>query len=148
MPNTILHKRGTTAPLAANLTAGELAINTTTGDLYTKTSGGVVTKIGPTAAGSGTVTRGTTAIDFGAFPGKSDASVAVAQPSVTAGTIVKAWLYPVATADHSADEHLVETLNIFAGAVSAGVGFTIYGVNRAQQGDSRIYGLWTVAWEY
>jgi hypothetical protein len=75
---------------------------------------------------------GTTTVDFGAFPGKSDTSVAVSQPSILGGSLVEAWLYPVATADHSADEHLVETIRVIAGNVSAGVGFTIYAMNTSQ----------------
>lgn len=76
--------------------------------------------------------QGTTTVDFGAFPGKSDTSVAVAQPAIGAGSLVEAWLYPVATADHTADEHLVETITVRAGNVVAGVGFTIYAMNYSQ----------------
>lgn len=101
------------------------------------------------ATGSGSATRGTSLLDFGAFPGKSDASLAVTgQTGVTSGTIVKCWLYPVATADHTADEHIVETLEVFVGNIVAGTGFTLYGVNRGTIGATRIYGRWTVAWEY
>jgi len=49
MPNTILHKRGTSIPGAASLLTGELAINTATGDVFTKTDGGSVVSISPTA---------------------------------------------------------------------------------------------------
>ena len=104
------------------------------------------------AAGGG-ATRGTTVLDFGSFPGSSDASVAVVQAPVLNTTVVKAWLYPLATTDHSADEHMVETLKVFAGKVVAGIGFTIYGFNTDQIVDpkgngTRLYGKWTVAWEY
>lgn len=96
---------------------------------------------------------GTTTVDFGAFPGKSDASVAVTgQTGILAGSIVGAWIRPVATADHTADEHLVETIAIDAGAIVAGTGFTIYARNTNQIDDPkqspRIYGLWTVAWAW
>lgn len=74
--------------------------------------------------------QGTTTIDFGAFPGASDASVTVTgQAGITAGSLVEAWLFPAATADHSADEHVVETLKVLAGNVVAGTGFTIYALN-------------------
>lgn len=46
MPNTILHKRGTTEPTAGVLTTGELAINTGDGTVYTKLDDGTVTLIG------------------------------------------------------------------------------------------------------
>lgn len=103
---------------------------------------------------------GTATLDFGAFPGASDASVAVTgQAAIVAGSLVEAWLRPVATADHSADEHMVETLKVVAGNISAGVGFTIYGFNTGQTNEpievnegggrgTRIYGQWTVAWAW
>jgi len=120
--------------------------------------------------------QGTTTVDFGAFPGASDTSVAVTgQTGILAGSLVEAFLFPVATADHTADEHLVETITVRAGNIVAGTGFTIYAFNNseinepvipvpqalgnsqgAKQGTqhmargggtgTRIYGLWTVAW--
>jgi hypothetical protein len=73
---------------------------------------------------------GTALLDFGAFPGGSDASIAVTgQTGILAGSLVEAWVFPALTADHTADEHLVETISIVAGNVIAGVGFTIYAIN-------------------
>jgi hypothetical protein len=77
-------------------------------------------------------TQGTATLDFGAFPGGSDASLAVSSAGIASGSLVEAWLFPAATTDHTADEHLVETLRVIAGNVSAGVGFTIYGINTNQ----------------
>lgn len=77
--------------------------------------------------------QGTATLDFGAFPGASDASVLVT--GVTGSpTLVEAWLYPAATADHSADEHWVESIEVKAGAVSGGQ-FTIYGKNTNNLGE-------------
>lgn len=77
--------------------------------------------------------QGTATIDFGAFPGKSDASATITgQAGILAGSLVEAWLYPTATTDHSADEHLVETLSIKAGNIVAGTGFTVYAFNSCQ----------------
>lgn len=104
--------------------------------------------------------QGTATLDFGVFPGKSDTSVEVtAQAAIVGGSLVEAWIRPVATADHSADEHMVETIKVFAGNISAGVGFTIYGFNTSEVNEmplgasgnlagkgTRIYGLFTVAW--
>lgn len=96
--------------------------------------------------------QGTTSLTFGAFPGTSDAAVAVAgQAAILSGSLVEAWLLPAATADHTADEHWVEELMVFAGAVVAGVGFTIYGVHRpaTNAADGRgtlVFGAWNVAW--
>ena len=76
---------------------------------------------------------GTATLDFGAFPGKSDASLAITgQTAIVSGSIVEAWLRPADTADHTADEHMVETLKVFAASIVAGTGFTIYGFNTGQ----------------
>jgi hypothetical protein len=77
--------------------------------------------------------QGTATLDFGAFPGKSDASVAVTgQASIVAGSLVEAWIRPVATADHTSDEHMLETIKVFAADITAGTGFIIYGFNTGQ----------------
>ena len=118
---------------------------------------------------------GSTTIDFGAFPGGSDTSVAVSAPTITGSSLVEAWIFPATTADHTADEHIVESIKVFAGNVSNGVGFTIYAVNTSQLNEplgkagisgfrpaatsvygyadessggtgTRIYGTWSVGW--
>ena len=90
--------------------------------------------------------QGSATLDFGAFPGASDATVAVTgQGSILAGSLAEAWLLPAATADHSADEHRVESLQVTADTVAAGTGFTIFGRNTGF-GNSRIYGKWNIAW--
>jgi hypothetical protein len=95
---------------------------------------------------------GTATLDFGAIPGKSDASVVVTgQGGIVSGSSVEAWIRPVASANHTADEHMVETLNVFAGSIAAGVGFTIYGFNTSQLNSplgvgTRLTGQWTVSW--
>lgn len=72
--------------------------------------------------------QNTTTINFGAFPGSYDCSVVVTgQASILAGSLVEAWIFPTATADHTADEHLMTEIKVRAGNVVAGVGFTIYG---------------------
>ena len=105
-----------------------------------------------TGNGALEVAAGQSIIDFGAFPGKSDTSLAVTgQTGIAAGSIIEVSLTPVATADHTADEHLVETLRVFAGSIVAGTGFTIYGVNDAQAfgvDGTRIWGKWTVNWQW
>lgn len=107
---------------------------------------------------------GTATLDFGVFPGASDTSVAVTgQGAIIAGSLVEAWIRPVATSDHTADEHMVETFQVFAANISAGTGFTIYGFNTSQLHEpvdppwsnginggkgTRIYGQWTIAWAW
>lgn len=105
--------------------------------------------------------QGTTTIDFGAFPGKTDTSVTITgQTGITGASLVEAWILPIATADHTADEHWVDPPEVIAGNIVAGTGFTIYAVNRNRvdiQGirDSQkirnsdtpmVYGQWTVGW--
>jgi len=98
------------------------------------------------------VAQGTTTVNFGAFPGKSDASVTVT--GITGSpTLGEAWIVPTATADHSADEHLLAAPRVYA-AVPSGGSMTITAV--AQEGEARAavrnaspprtYGLWTVGW--
>jgi len=91
--------------------------------------------------------QGTATLDFGAFPGDSDTSVAVTgQASILSGSLAEAWIFPAATADHSADEHLVESIEVMAGNVQAGTGFTIYGKNIGF--GTMLYGQWNVAWAW
>src|SRR5262245_46596104 len=117
--------------------------------------------------------QGTATLDFGTFPGASDAKVDVTgQSGIVSGSLVEAWLRPVATADHTADEHMVETLKVIAGNIIAGTGFTIYGFNTSELNEpvqpvepisstpvanesqkttrggqgTRIWGQWSVAW--
>jgi hypothetical protein len=99
---------------------------------------------------------GTATLDFGAFPGTPDTSVAVSgQTAIGAGALVEAWLLPTTTSDHSVDEYILsaDLISVIAASVVAGTGFTIYGVNaavpEAPLGDEyRIYGQWVVAWAW
>lgn len=89
--------------------------------------------------------QGTATLDFGAIPGVSDASVAVTgQAAILSGSLVEAWILPAATPDHSADEHLLESLDVYAGNIVAGTGFTVYGVNEGS--GTRLTGKWNIAW--
>lgn len=105
------------------------AINVMSGDLY-----GVNAQAGATV------------VDFGAYPGAFDASVAITgQTAIAADSIVEAWLVATATADHSVDEHWADPPNITVGNISPGVGFTIYAISRD---GGRNYGQWTVQWTW
>ena len=111
--------------------------------------------------------QGTATIDFGAFPGATDASVAIASPTIGATSQVEAYLYPLDTADHSADEHVVEMIDVMADASSivAGVGFTVRAKVRDNPGTGqhydpkqpatynrkdglRLYGIYSIAWAW
>lgn len=98
---------------------------------------------------------GTATLDFGAFPGSAQTEVDVTgQAGIHANALVEAWVRPVATADHSAEEHLVESLRVVAGNIVAGTGFTIYGFSTNNLPDPGtgnnllVYGQWTVAWAW
>lgn len=76
---------------------------------------------------------GKTTVDFGSFPGGSDASIAVTgQTGIITASLVEAWILPADTTDHLSDEHMLETFEVFAGNIIAGTGFTIYAVNTSQ----------------
>jgi hypothetical protein len=82
----------------------------------------------------GSGASGQTTIDFGAFPGRSDASVDITGQTGfdAASNVAQAWLIGVDTDDHTADEHRVETISVAVGALSTGAGFTIYAQNNSQ----------------
>ena len=128
--------------------------------------------------GGGTVYAGKTTINFGAFPGGSDATATVTgQTGIVAGSVLQAWLVAQATADHTADEHRVETIAVTCGNIVANTSFDIYATNTSQLNEpltdacvstfrsttattygyagrsiggngTRIYGTWTVHWRW
>jgi hypothetical protein len=147
--------------------------------LIESTAGGVKFPDATTQTTAAFGGRGVTTVNFGAFPGKSDASVAITgQGGIASGSRVRAWLEATATADHSADEHWLETIGVIAGNIVPGTGFTIYakntgtlsepvmeqwantrlagpgtGINQVRPDlgggkGTRLYGQYTVAWEW
>ena len=87
---------------------------------------------------------GTTTIDFGTFPGTTyTTKVITGQSSIVAGSLVEAWIWPIATADHLADEHIVDPPELIAADIAAGTGFTIHGKSN---NSIPHHGLYTVAW--
>lgn len=101
-------------------------------------------------ASVGVTPTGKTTIDFGAFPGKPYATKQIAgQGTIDAGATVEAWLVAAATADHSADEHRIADIEIRAGEIVPGVGFTVSAkVRGGGENGPRMYGLWTIAWRW
>ena len=108
---------------------------------------------------------GTTTVNFGAFPGSSDTSAVITgQTGILVGSLIEAWILPAVTADHSADEHIFDTIKVVAGNITVGAGFTIYALNtstmnepltQADRSDgapsvggqgTRLYGLFSVGW--
>jgi hypothetical protein len=59
--------------------------------------------------------NGTALLDFGSFPGSPEATIDVTgQAGLVATSKIEAWVLPVATADHSADEHKIENIRVIA----------------------------------
>lgn len=99
---------------------------------------------------NGTVTGGASGaggyatVDFGSG-GASDTTINITgQAGITAGSVVIAAISPAATATHSADEHVVESIEVMAGNIVAGTGFTIY----ARTTTEVLRGEWNVAWNW
>lgn len=128
--------------------------------------------------GGGGGNAGSTTIDFGAFPGGSDATVTVTgQTGIVSGSVLQAWLVAQPTADHTADEHRVETISVTCGNIVPNTSFDIYATNTSQLNEpltapgmvrfrsttasvygfglpsvggkgTKIYGTWTVHWRW
>lgn len=123
--------------------------------------------------------QGNTTVDFGAFPGKSDAEIDITgQTGFDPLTHqVQVWMRAEDSTDHTADEHLIETIAVGATNFSAGAGFTIRAWNTSQinepltpQGNNRLrnaltmtlgnsspsnggkgtrlYGKWNINWKW
>ena len=72
---------------------------------------------------------GTATLNFGAFPGASDTSIDVVTAGVVVTSLVEAWMHGgTATADHAIDEHMVETIKVWARYLSDG-NIRIFGLN-------------------
>jgi hypothetical protein len=90
--------------------------------------------------------QGTALLDFGAYPGNVEASIAVTgQAGILITSLTEAWIIPDVTADHSEDEHILEPVYVFIAksSITAGVGFTIRGY---VEGTLRVYGKFNIGW--
>jgi hypothetical protein len=86
---------------------------------------------------------GTATVNFGT--GKNDTTVVVTgQTGILTTSMLDAWVMAAATSDNRVDEHWVEDLEIVAGNISAGVGFTIYAVCRT----GKAFGNYNVQWAW
>jgi len=114
-----------------------------TGFGFTGPTGAASTVPGPTGpAGSVGGATGSVQLDFGSTP-TDFASLAVTDTGVATGSQLSAWLVATPTADHSADEHVVENLKVMAGNIASGTGFTIYGLATL----GRVSGKFSVQWK-
>lgn len=91
-------------------------------------------------------------VDFGAFPGSSYASATIPDsvPPGDTNALVQAYVVPIATADHSADEHLVDGPILSVAEDGAG-NLIISAIPNGQvfQTDGMMpWGKWSVAWNF
>lgn len=98
--------------------------------------------------------RGRGVIDLGVFPGTAHAKVTTGVAGLRTTDNPSVWLVPVTTADHSADEHGVEPLEL-VGTCEADDLLTVHVRLRSapvltnfNNNTPTAYGLWTIAWEF
>lgn len=72
--------------------------------------------------------QGTAVLDFGAFPGSSVTSVDVVTTGVTSTSAVEAWVRPVASADHTVEDHIIAPIRV-VGQYLSDNNIRIYGIN-------------------
>lgn len=103
--------------------------------------------------------QGTTTVDFGAFPGGAVATVDVTgQTGLTSANLIEAFVMPIATADHTVDEHIADKPEVTAYFLTNG-SFRIVAMSPdyVQRVPYRIgadttqvapetYGQWTIGW--
>jgi hypothetical protein len=91
---------------------------------------------------------GTTTVDFGSTaPDGNDTTVLktiTGQGAIASGSLVEAWVRAETSADHNADEHMVEDLKVEAGNIVAGTGFDI----RATCMTGKTYGVFNINWAW
>jgi hypothetical protein len=87
--------------------------------------------------------QGHTTVDFGAWPGTAEARVTITgQAGILAASDVEAWIRGEDSADHAADEHIIEDFFVQAQNISAANGFLI----TAHPMLGRCYGVYNVSW--
>ena len=121
-----------------------LVVDSTNNDLYFYSGGWVLANSG---GGGGSLTVGTATVDFGAFPGTNEASIAVTgQGSITTNNRAIATI-PAdgTTADHTASDHkyAAALIALTCDTPIAGTGFTIF----ARCLD-KMQGTFTLNWAY
>lgn len=145
MAGLIRIKRSFTATAApTSLQPGEMAVNVTDKRIwFGNAANAPVEFILGGGGGGGSGATGLSVINFGA--GDDMASVTITgQTGITGTSYVTANLAAIATAEHSADEHVIEEIDVYAGNIVVGTGFTIYARTR----NFKLTGNWTVAWQW
>lgn len=88
-------------------------------------------------------TQGTAIIDFGATCTDRASVVVTGQTGILAGSQVEPWLMAVGNAENGVDSHILAAalMDMVAGNIVAGTGFTIYLICQA-----RASGKFTLQW--
>lgn len=93
------------------------------------------------------ITSGTAILDFGNLPGSNEASVAVTgQSRILASSKVIVYIKANSTStDHTENDHKYAPIfiKLTSGAITPGVGFTIYGVS-----EHKITGDWEISYSW
>jgi hypothetical protein len=98
---------------------------------------------GQTAVSSSAVS-GSATLNFGSAPGTNRVFVNVTgQSGILATSTISCFLMYDTTPTHNGEEHLFVALNVSAGTIVPGVGFTIYAVT-----ELRLSGTFTVRWTW
>jgi hypothetical protein len=85
---------------------------------------------------------GAAVIDFGAAPGRNDASVTVTgQTGIVAASEIEPWMMAESTADHNVTEHIMAPIKLTAGNIVDNTSFTIYAAS-----EWRLTGTFAVHW--
>ena len=86
-------------------------------------------------------TQGTATVDFGSKATDTSTTV-TGQADILADSLAEAWVFPSATASNTADNHWVDDIEVVAGNVQEGTGFTIYAKCRT----GFAHGVFTIGW--
>jgi len=90
---------------------------------------------------------GTTTVNMGAAaPGeRGEKRVTVTgQAAIVAGSLAEAWVRCESSADHSADEHFIENLEVRTGNIVAATGFDIVVESKL----ASTYGVFNLNWAW
>ena len=113
-------------------------------------------------------TAGVATINFGAFPGAASAQTTIAASDIDdPNAVIDAWIVPIATADHTADEHSADpplvsaqvsggnlVINAFPSGrdkpIPSGTAFGQTATSQMPVGEQQPtpYGAWSVAWAF
>lgn len=90
--------------------------------------------------------QGQTTVDFGSGASQSNDTyktvTVTGQALILSTSDVEAWVRVAASADHNVDEHSVENLEVRAGNIVVGTGFTIY----VTCTTGKTYGVFNLSW--